>query len=333
MLVPLATNLLMITGATPYGIDLGPFSVLASVALFAWAISSRRFLDLLPVARERAIESLRDGLVIFDNEGRIVDFNPAAPLILGLGDGAARAELEEVLRRPELAALAAAGSGSTELILPLAGRDRRLQARAFTVTDDRERPLGSSLLITDVTETAMLVDRLAELACLDGLTGALNRRRFDEVGARDLELSRRSGAPVGVLMLDLDLFKLVNDERGHQAGDEVLKVVCRRCKEELRATDSFARYGGEEFSVFLPGSDVTGTIAAAERLREVVGDLPIPWEGRGVSVTVSVGAYSAVPSPEDCLECLLRRADEALYQAKARGRNRVVFWTEGASPG
>jgi diguanylate cyclase (GGDEF)-like protein len=333
MLVPLATNLLMITGATPQGIDVGPFSVIVSVALFAWAISSRRFLDLLPMARERAIESLRDGLVILDKGGKIVDFNPAALAVLGLGDGDAHAELEEALGRPELAALAAKGSGSTELILPLTGGERHLQARAFRVTDDRGNSLGSSLLITDVTETARLVDRLAELASLDGLTGALNRRRFDEVGLRDLELSRRSGAPVGVLMLDLDLFKLVNDERGHQAGDEVLKAVCRRCKGELRATDSFARYGGEEFSVFLPGSDVDGTMAAAERLREVVGDSPIPWEKGGVSVTVSVGAYSSVPGPEDSLEGYLRLADEALYQAKGRGRNRVVFWTASASPG
>jgi len=330
MFVPFATNILIIAGATPYGIDLGPFSVLLSGGLCGWAMAKRRFLDLLPVARERVLESLHEGLVILDLEGRVVDFNPAAARLFGLGPEAGGEELEEALELPELESLTAA-EGEGALALPPEGRweggPRRLKARAFRVSDARGRRLGSSLLLTDVTETALLLDRLAELACLDGLTGALNRRRFDEVCARDFELARRAGYSVGVLMIDLDLFKKVNDERGHAAGDEVLKEVCRRCKAELRGTDAFSRYGGEEFAVFLPESDREGTVAAGERLRGAVGGSPFPWEGGGIPVTISVGAYSAVPEAEEGVDRYLRRADEALYAAKARGRDRVVFWS------
>lgn len=186
MLVPLATNLLILAGVTPYGIDLGPFAVAVSGLLFGWAMKSRRMLDLLPVARERALECLADGLVILDTEGRVADFNPAAPTVLGLGPHADRDEVQAALAQPELAALSVAGEGSCELSLAWGGGVRRVKARVFPVTDGRGRTLGSSLIVADVTELALLVDRLAELASLDGLTGALNRRHLDEIDRGNL---------------------------------------------------------------------------------------------------------------------------------------------------
>jgi len=273
-----------------------------------------------------ALDRLDEGLVILGPSGEVEHFNPSAASMLGLGRGADRRELAAALAANGLGGLAAAGSGCRELALPWEGGSRRIRAKAFALGEDG-RPEGAALLLADVTETALLVERLEALASTDGLTGALNRRRFDELGARDAELARRSGAPVGVLMLDLDYFKRINDEWGHAAGDEALKVFCARCSGELRATDAFARYGGEEFAALLPGAGAEGALAVAERLRLAVAASPIPWEGRGMPLTVSVGVYAGILAPDEGLESMVRRADEALYAAKARGRNRVAFWS------
>jgi diguanylate cyclase (GGDEF)-like protein len=323
---------MMILGITPYGIDVGPFGMVFAGLLFSWAIMSRRFLVLLPVARELVIESLHDGIVILDTMGKVVDFNPAAASMLGLLGGCGREDIVAALEgpefEPELSPLIALGEGERELEGPSARGEprRRIRAKAFAVKDARTRPIGACLVLSDVTETAMLVDKLAELASIDGLTGALNRRRLEEIGERDIELARRSGESIGVLMVDIDFFKLVNDDWGHAAGDEVLKEICRRCKADMRSSDSFGRIGGEEFAVVLPSSDAEGALAAAERLRVAVSSSPIAWEGKGIAVTVSVGVFVGVPAEGEAVGLFLRRADDALYAAKQTGRNRTISW-------
>lgn len=352
VLVNLAANLMLLAGVTPYGIDLGPFGMALAGVAFAVALRGNRFLILLPVARELALESMDDGMVILDSSGAVVDFNPAAARLLGLDEPVApgrgslrgwdrgqvpgsREGMAKALDRPELAPLLASGEGCCYIDSSAAGEGEgeggRVKARTFPVKDGRGSTIGLCLLLSDVTETALLLDRLAELASIDGLTGVLNKRRFEEIGARDMDLSRRSSESVGVLMLDLDHFKLVNDEWGHAAGDEVLREVCRRCRRELRCSDVLGRLGGEEFAVFLPASDREGTLAAAERLRAAIGDSPIAWEGGAISVTASVGSCDAVPGEGEDLSLLLRRADEALYEAKTSGRNRVVAWRPRAA--
>lgn len=330
ILLPMTADLLLIAGATPFGIDPGPVAVILSGLLFAWAIYRLRFFDLLPVARERVLESLDEGLAIMDQGGRVAYFNPSAASMLGLEARVDRRGFASALETRGLADLAAEGQGKRELEVPWEGGSRRVRAKAFPVRDERARAVGSALLLADVTETALLVDRLEMLASVDGLTGAFNRRRFDEIGGRDIELSRRARAPIGVLMMDIDFFKRVNDEWGHVAGDEVLKAICSLCKAELRTTDALARYGGEEFAVLLPGSDADGAMGVAERLRAGVESNPFRWEGAAIPVTISVGTYAGAVAEGEDLERLVRRADEALYAAKARGRNRVEFWSPGA---
>jgi len=175
-------------------------------------------------------------------------------------------------------------------------------------------------------ENAALLSELSAQASLDALTGAYNRRRFDELSERDIELSRRSLSSVAVVMIDIDWFKRVNDERGHSVGDQVLKMVTQACREALRSSDILGRYGGEEFAVLLPGSGEEESLAVAERLRERVEAKALPCGGESVSVTVSLGVYSGVPSPGEGLDVYLRRADEALYRSKALGRNKTSYW-------
>jgi diguanylate cyclase (GGDEF)-like protein len=182
--------------------------------------------------------------------------------------------------------------------------------------------------MTAQQENLRLTTVLAELATLDGLTGLRNRRSFFELADREWVRARRTGAPLTVLMVDVDHFKTVNDTLGHAAGDTVLSVVARRCQEELRSVDVLGRYGGDEFLALLPDSATVDALAVAERLRGAVAADPVLTDDGAVDVHVSVGVATA-GGGETSLVALLSQADAALYVAKARGRNQSQAWYAG----
>ena len=163
------------------------------------------------------------------------------------------------------------------------------------------------------------------LAVTDGLTGLHNRRFFE--AALHLECARsapgRGGAPVSVIIADLDHFKAVNDTHGHAAGDTVLEAVAQRLRTALRPSDVLARYGGEEFVMLLTGADVDASREVAERVAEALRSTPVPLgTGQAITVTGSLGV-ATLPLHATTAEDLVRSADHALYSAKAAGRNRV----------
>ena len=168
-----------------------------------------------------------------------------------------------------------------------------------------------------------LVYRLEHLSQHDALTGLLNRRAIEVMLDREVQRLQRFGQSFTVLMVDIDHFKRINDRMGHAAGDAVLCAVAQTLQAQAREVDRVARYGGEEFCVLLPHTDHEGAIQAAERLRDAVTQISIPWNNDTITVTVSTGMACALDTKEH-LRSLLRRADEALYRAKAEGRNRVV---------
>ena len=172
-------------------------------------------------------------------------------------------------------------------------------------------------------------DQLGQLASTDGLTGLANRRRFDEVLAREHSRHVRSGASLTLIMLDIDHFKLFNDTYGHVRGDECLRAVARVLQTSLhRATDLAARYGGEEFACVLPDSDSeAGALAVAERIRQGVADLNIPHGGSPTAdrVTISLGVVITRCEQTTTPDKIVARADEQLYRAKSQGRNRVCL--------
>jgi two-component system cell cycle response regulator len=165
-------------------------------------------------------------------------------------------------------------------------------------------------------------DRSLELAVTDGLTGLRNRRYV----FRHLESLLRAGTACGVLMIDVDRFKPLNDYYGHAAGDAALREVAARLREHVRASDVVARYGGEEFLVVMSGAGPEETAVIAERLRAAIGDQPIDLGQAKLPVTVSVG--SALAGTMTDAEALIAAADVAMYRAKALGRNRVETATE-----
>lgn len=165
-----------------------------------------------------------------------------------------------------------------------------------------------------------------ELAMQDTLTGLGNRRRFLPVAQRELDLAHRHQQALTVVVLDVDHFKSVNDTFGHLHGDAVLVEIARRCQHALRNTDMLARWGGEEFIMLLPNTPPEQALLLAERVREAIAAPPsMRVDGQEVQVTVSMGAAGIAPGQALSLAELIKRADAALYRAKASGRNQVTM--------
>jgi diguanylate cyclase (GGDEF)-like protein len=164
---------------------------------------------------------------------------------------------------------------------------------------------------------------LKEMSITDALTKVYNRRHFTERLRHEIKRVDRYGPTVSLLMIDIDLFKKVNDTWGHQAGDAVLSGVAGLIKSRLRETDLIARYGGEEFCLLATGTDRAGAQVLAERVRTLVQNAVFEHGGQAIAVTVSIGVSTWEPSLRDDQEELVRRADAALYRAKEQGRNRV----------
>ncbi|UCV20666.1 sensor domain-containing diguanylate cyclase [Ferribacterium limneticum] len=174
-------------------------------------------------------------------------------------------------------------------------------------------------VVHDVTEQKRLKNELEYAASRDPLTGLWNRRRFLDSLDKARQQKRRNDVDYSVLILDADHFKNINDQFGHDKGDEVLVLLARTLENRVRETDSVCRWGGEEFIILLPQTDIGNATHLAECLRESVTEMQIPTLPR---ITVSIGV--AQHQHEETTESLLKRADAALYQAKASGRNRVV---------
>ncbi len=176
-------------------------------------------------------------------------------------------------------------------------------------------------------ELQALTERLRDLSNTDQLTGLNNRRQLEDAIQKEWERAKRFKHSLAVILLDIDHFKLVNDNYGHLVGDDCIKEVARRIEKGLRGpSDLVARYGGEEFCILSPENDVAGAVVMAERIRENIQKNNILLNsGDLLSVTISAGVYACIPQADMDLRILVKEADSALYQAKALGRNRVCY--------
>ncbi|MGE6738955.1 sensor domain-containing diguanylate cyclase [Allorhizobium pseudoryzae] len=189
-------------------------------------------------------------------------------------------------------------------------------------TKPREFSAKEMRVMENLAQMASSEFELREFAYLDALTGALSRRHFLSECGRLCHLAMQNARDVSVVMLDVDHFKSVNDRFGHAAGDEVLRALVVACKADLRNFELVGRLGGEEFAVALQGS-AEKAVAVSERLRRAVAKLAFTFDATTLRITSSFGVASVLPGEADISGALLR-ADKALYQAKAQGRDRVV---------
>lgn len=183
------------------------------------------------------------------------------------------------------------------------------------------------IYVLDITQRKQAEEEIHLLATTDSLTGIANRREFSAILTREIDRAKRYAVPLSLVMYDLDYFKHVNDTFGHDAGDYVLQAVTALVKEHIRANDVVSRWGGEEFMVLMPQSDLASARNAAEKLRLAISSYQFDKVGQ---LTVSFGVTAF--EPQDDLNSLLKRVDDALYRAKERGRNRVeMLYGEVAS--
>jgi diguanylate cyclase (GGDEF)-like protein len=220
---------------------------------------------------------------------------------------------------------------ASRLCIPLISFGQTLGVLALdsTQADDFNDGDQQSLeSVADICATAIqnahYVERVKQLAYLDGLTGIFNRRFFELRIMEEIERAKRFGTGMAVIMADIDEFKKLNDEFGHVLGDEVLRQVSSVFHQQLRKVDVVCRYGGEEFAVLLTQVNAEQALGVAEKLRKVVAGWQFPGVPR--TVTISSGA-AAFPDHGSTRDALVKAADSALYAAKQGGRNQVCLAT------
>ncbi|MDP2127372.1 MAG: PAS domain S-box protein [Pseudohongiella sp.] len=278
-------------------------------------------------ARYRNIlETVQDIIFTLDQDGAISSLNPSFERITGWSP-------EEWLGKNFLPIVY---EGDRELILgifqkmlsgvPITAFDLRILTRsgaymsfeANAVANKNDDSVTIVGVLRDITDRKRAEEKIHHLAITDGLTGIANRREFTRLLEGELDRVRRYGAPLSLLMYDLDHFKRVNDTFGHDTGDYVLQTVVQVVNENLRKVDIHGRWGGEEFMVLLPQTDIGSASDVAQKLRQAI---ELHTFGKAGQVTASFGLTQI--QAEDDVVSLTKRVDEALYLAKQRGRNRV----------
>jgi diguanylate cyclase (GGDEF)-like protein len=195
-------------------------------------------------------------------------------------------------------------------------------ARAFTEEDAQVAELFASQ-VAIALDNSRRVELMERQAVTDELTGLYNRRAFALMGEKEVGRARRYQRPLALILFDIDHFKTVNDSHGHLIGDHVLRVLTERVTKTTRVTDIVCRYGGEEFIVLMPEAGREEALAMAERLREEISRMTVVTAGGTLSLTISLGVASLGSNSDEDLDSLIARADRAMYQAKAAGRNTV----------
>lgn len=311
-----------------------------SDVIWTWLDVSDRHAADQALALERLrlrtlLQHFPGGVLIVDSEGSVVFVNEQTSVLLNVGiragdlEGLDRKQLAAVIGEQAQQWLEQAQSKATlENFHPAvicASRGTYIEIEYLDIRDDQQM-LGSVWLLRDVTQRKQEAMKLRELASTDSLTGLPNRRCFLEAFELLKQKDVHGQSPSVVLMLDIDHFKRLNDAHGHTVGDNVLIHAAQIIRNCLRDEDLPARLGGEEFAVLLPNVGLEIGYQIAERVRKQIEDSPFEADQKQLEFTISIGLSEL--DPHD-VERSLRRADRALYAAKAQGRNKVVIWQPG----
>jgi diguanylate cyclase (GGDEF)-like protein len=352
----------------PLGFNILPMSFLLTGLIYFASLFRFRLFDLLPIARDVLIECMGEGVIVLDNQGRVIDLNPAAQRYVESSlknsaecstESAAKNSLKNFAEKvspyigqpihqvlsqwPEILSYCQTHSNIATAVVNRPHIPCYLEVQVTRLCDQHQQNTGRLLVLRDITEQTQnqikvqqtnrelkkqlqeiqaLRDQLREQATRDRLTGLFNRHYFEEAMPAELAKAKRYQSPLAVMMLDIDYFKNVNDSYGHLAGDHALRVFSKTIQAHIRTSDIACRYGGEEFVIAFPGMSLKEAYVKAIGIRQAFKTIPIEFAEFRFHATVSIGV-GAFCNDGESQDQLLRKIDQALYLAKANGRDRV----------
>jgi len=339
--MPILALMLNIAQIAPFGIDVGPFALLFDYSLFMFGMYRYHMLSLVPIAREKVFDWIQDGVLVLDMELRVIDMNISVKKIFPqLMNQRYGVKLDEIMpSHADLITQIEQWNNDTQitqnLLLEL-NQNMTFETENFfelklTKLFEGKVQIGITIIISDVTSTKALMDQLVNLARVDSMTGLMSRRYFFERVEYEVERANRKKSIFSFIFFDLDNFKMINDQYGHAAGDNMIVYVSEVCRTQLRSIDLFARFGGDEFIIYLPDCDKKNAVEVAERLRVSIQREAVDYAGRSIQLSASFGVESHdTLICGDCLDInmIFLAADEAMYIAKRSGKNKIHIHSE-----
>lgn len=324
VIVPLIANIIYVFHLLPYPhADWTPCGFAISGLALTLALTRHRLLDILPIARDTAIEKMQDGFLVIDSKHRIVDYNAAMREILNMGaEDIAGRTLPDRIRQQLCRGqdMNNCTEFKTDITLDVNAVPRHFNVNVTAIREKQNHTSNYVLIFHDFTERKLMEEAVKQIAYFDPLTGLPNRNLFSDRAELALEEARRFNRKMGLLIIDVDKFKDINDTYGHDIGDTVLQDTAIRLSGAVRKIDTVSRLGGDEFIVLLPEISGDDTIrAVAGRIMDVMRR-NFNCKGQDRPVTVSIGA-AIYPDDADDLVSLIKRADMAMYSVKQSGRN------------
>ena len=314
-----------LTSVVPYAFDYLPFASISFQAFIGLSIFKYGLINYVPIAYEFVIKNMKEGLLVVDRDGIVINYNEAFTKIANIKKKAIGSSVEYL----GIYQLGLKKFFENKILYTIDKEplnctigDKHYKIN-YTLVGERAYAYAWVFLFYDVTEEQEYLKKIEYYATYDGLTGLYNRRAFYEKGN---EMLLESGSKkVSAIVFDFDHFKLINDTFSHDAGDLVLQYFGKRILEFLESEEHIAgRLGGEEFALILPNHNLSEAAAIAEELRDLIEREILPYEEFVLGITGSFGVAEAKDGEE--LKNLLKRADRALYKAKESGRNRIELY-------
>ncbi|MGB3925719.1 MAG: diguanylate cyclase [Caldicoprobacterales bacterium] len=323
-ILPLISIVLIIFAFKEWAIDYSALIMPLSLLIISYGILKYDFLEIRTLARETIFENNFAGMLVYGPGNRIIDYNKAAEKFFKtINISLNNHPIEDILARDPNLLEIFESDRSCDFSLMIDGEERFFEIDVVPLGDSHDGNKRMLKSIRDVTEERRIQEKLKFLATTDSLSGLYNRAEFMNQARRAFAWARSNNEELSLLIMDLDHFKNINDTFGHGAGDEIIREVGRIITTSFRKTDIAGRLGGEEFAVVLKNASLEDAMMVAEKFREIVARKEVIYEDQKISFTISIGVASINGNTENIsdIEDVLKMADDALYKAKAKGRN------------
>lgn len=326
-LLPLIGVVLIVVGYQARSIDYTALIMPVSFLIISYGIFKYDFLEIKNQARETVFENSSAGMVILEPGLRIIDYNKAAQEFFGaLKVSLGNYPIDRILdRKPELLEIFKSRS-NRDFSVMIDGEKRFYEIDSVPLGNPDDNNVRMLTSIRDITAQKKVQEELKLLATTDSLSGLYNRAEFMRLANEGFARAKHRNEQLSVLMMDLDRFKAINDTFGHAAGDEVIREIGKIIRTSFRKTDIAGRLGGDEFAVVLVNATLNEAISVAEQFVETAAKTRVIYGKQQISFTVSIGVASASGAADNnnSIEDILKQADDALYKAKAKGRNCIA---------